>query len=64
MEKDEDKFSDLNKKEKSLIIGSITFLIIISFIFIFFAYVGVFRLIGVEYTSRTALLLFFYYFLF
>ncbi|MDM5187677.1 YrvL family regulatory protein [Bacillus sp. DX4.1] len=59
MDKDEEKFSDLSGKEKTIVISSITLLIIIAFAIIFFASVGVFRLVGIEYTSRTALLLFF-----
>ncbi|PDY48307.1 YrvL family regulatory protein [Bacillus pseudomycoides] len=59
MNPDEEKFSDLSGKDKAIVISSITLLIIIAFALIFFMYVGVFRLIGVEYTSRTALLLFF-----
>ncbi|PEY35151.1 hypothetical protein CN354_15820 [Bacillus cereus] len=59
MNPDEEKFSDLSGKDKTIVISSITLLIIIAFSLIFFMYVGVFRLIGVEYTSRTALLLFF-----
>ncbi|AIK38868.1 regulatory YrvL family protein [Bacillus pseudomycoides] len=59
MNPDEEKFSDLSGKDKTIVISSITLLIIIAFALIFFMYVGVFRLIGVEYTSRTALLLFF-----
>ncbi|PDZ12826.1 hypothetical protein CON70_04430 [Bacillus pseudomycoides] len=59
MNPDEEKFSDLSGKDKTIVISSITLLIIIAFALIFFMYVGVFRLIGVEYTSRSALLLFF-----
>ncbi|PED08888.1 YrvL family regulatory protein [Bacillus pseudomycoides] len=59
MNPDEEKFSDLSGKDKAIVISSITLLIIIAFALIFFMYVGVFRLIGVEYTSRIALLLFF-----
>ncbi|CAI8967099.1 hypothetical protein EMIT079MI2_60071 [Bacillus sp. IT-79MI2] len=59
MNPDEERFSDLSGKDKAIVISSITLLIIIAFALIFFMYVGVFRLIGVEYTSRTALLLFF-----
>ncbi|PED73805.1 hypothetical protein CN680_02780 [Bacillus pseudomycoides] len=59
MNPDEEKFSDLSGKDKAIVISSITLLIIIAFALIFFMYVGVFRLIGVEYTSQIALLLFF-----
>ncbi|MBY0595582.1 YrvL family regulatory protein [Bacillus bingmayongensis] len=59
MNSDEEKFSDLSGKDKTIVISSITLLIIFAIALIFFMYVGVFRLIGVEYTSRTALLLFF-----
>lgn len=59
MNPDEEKFSDLSGKDKTIVISSITLLILIVVAFIFFVYVGIFRLIGVEYTSRTALLLFF-----
>ncbi|WP_459500993.1 YrvL family regulatory protein [Bacillus sp. C1] len=59
MNLNEEKFSDLSKKDKTIAISSITLLIIIAITFIFFVSVGVFRLIGVEYTSRTALFLFF-----
>ncbi|MED2041173.1 YrvL family regulatory protein [Bacillus wiedmannii] len=56
---EEEKFSNLNLKDKTLIIGfGILFLIII-FAFIFFVYVGIFHITGIEYRSRTALLLFF-----
>ncbi|HEK9100345.1 TPA: hypothetical protein SUB30_001641 [Bacillus pseudomycoides] len=59
MNPDEEKFSDLSGKDKTIVISSITLLILIVFAFIFFVYIGIFRIIGVEYTSRTALLLFF-----
>lgn len=49
----------LNLKEKILAFSVICLLILLPFTFIFFVYVGVFRLTRVEYTSRTALLLFF-----
>ncbi|MEN1935527.1 YrvL family regulatory protein [Paenibacillus sp. 102] len=60
MNPDEEKFSDLSGKDKTIVISSITLLIIFVFAFIFFVYIGIFRIIGVEYTSRTALLLFFF----
>ena len=63
MNSDEEKFSDLSKKDKTIVISSITLFILIVFAFIFFVYIGIFRVIGVEYTSRTALLLFFFLFL-
>lgn len=59
MKEQEEQFSNLNLKEKILVISAIGLLILLPFILIFFVYVGVFRLTGVEYTSRTALLLFF-----
>ncbi|HDX9577854.1 TPA: hypothetical protein ROX88_001359 [Bacillus pseudomycoides] len=49
----------LNLKEKILAFSVISLLILLPIAFIFFVYVGVFHLTGVEYTSRTALLLFF-----
>ncbi|WP_020061855.1 regulatory YrvL family protein [Bacillus sp. 123MFChir2] len=59
MKEQDEAFSDLNRKEKTLVISSISLLIFLALAFIFFVYVGVFHLTGVEYTSRTALLLFF-----
>ncbi|MCC2341376.1 regulatory YrvL family protein [Bacillus tropicus] len=56
---EEDKFSNLNLKDKTLIIGFIILFLIIVFAFIFFVYVGIFHITGIEYSSRTALLLFF-----
>ncbi|MCU4923567.1 regulatory YrvL family protein [Bacillus cereus] len=56
---EEDKFSNLNLKDKTLIIGFVILFLIIVFAFIFFVYVGIFHITGVEYSSRTALLLFF-----
>ncbi|WP_026591311.1 YrvL family regulatory protein [Bacillus sp. UNC437CL72CviS29] len=64
MNLDKEKFSDLNSKDKTIAISSITLLIMIVFALIFFIHVGVFRLIGVEYTSRTALFFFFILLLF
>lgn len=64
MNLDKEKFSDLNSKDKTIAISSITLLIMIVFSLIFFIHVGVFRLIGVEYTSRTALFFFFILLLF
>ncbi len=57
---EEDKFSNLNLKDETLIIGFVILILIIVFAFIFFVYVGIFHITGVEYSSRTALLLFFY----
>ncbi|UOB94191.1 hypothetical protein BTI679_15140 [Bacillus wiedmannii] len=59
---EEDKFSNLNLKDKTLIIGFVILFLIIIFAFIFFVYVGIFHITGIEYSSRTALLLFFYLF--
>lgn len=56
---EEDKFSNLNLKGKTLIIGFVILFLIIVFAFIFFVYVGIFHITGIEYSSRTALLLFF-----
>lgn len=56
---EEDKFSNLNLKDKTLIIGFVILFLIITFAFIFFVYVGIFHITGIEYRSRTALLLFF-----
>lgn len=56
---EEDKFSNLNLKDKTLIIGFVILFLIIVFAFIFFVYVGIFHMTGIEYSSRTALLLFF-----
>lgn len=57
MDADEKNFS--RRTTKTIVISSIILLITIVCAFIFFVYVGVFHLIGIEYTSRTALLLFF-----
>lgn len=56
---EEDKFSNLSLKDKTIIIGFV--ILIIFFAFIFFVYVGIFQITGIEYSSRTALLLFFTY---
>ncbi|KAA0766941.1 YrvL family regulatory protein [Bacillus sp. SH5-2] len=56
---EEDKFSNLNLKDKTLIIGFVILFLIIFFAFIFFVYVGIFQITGIEYSSKTALLLFF-----
>ena len=56
---EEDKFSNFNLKDKTLIIGFVILFLIVIFAFIFFIYVGIFHITGVEYRSRTALLLFF-----
>lgn len=58
MDADEKFFS--RRTTKTIVISSIILLITIVCAFIFFVYVGVFHLIGIEYTSRTALLLFFF----
>ncbi|GLV64107.1 hypothetical protein Bmyc01_27770 [Bacillus mycoides] len=55
----EDKFSNLSLKDKTIIIGVVILILIIFFAFIFFVYVGIFQITGIEYSSRTALLLFF-----
>ncbi|SCC08332.1 Uncharacterized protein BW664_01436 [Bacillus mycoides] len=52
---EEDKFSNLSLKDKTIIIGFVILILII-----FFVYVGIFQITGIEYSSRTALLLFFY----
>ncbi len=57
---EEEKFSNLNLKDKTLIISFVILFLIIIFAFIFFVYVGIFHMTGIEYRSRTALLLFFY----
>ncbi|KPU51215.1 YrvL family regulatory protein [Bacillus wiedmannii] len=56
---EEEKFFNLNLKDKTLIIGFVILFLIIIFAFIFFVYVGIFHITGIEYRSRTALLLFF-----
>ncbi|MGE6537193.1 YrvL family regulatory protein [Bacillus luti] len=56
---EEDKFSNLNLKDKTLIIGFVILFLIIFFAFIFFVYVGIFQITGIEYPSKIALLLFF-----
>ncbi len=56
----EDKFSNLSLKDKTIIIGVVILILIIFFAFIFFVYVGIFQITGIEYSSRTALLLFFH----
>ncbi len=56
---EEDKFSNLNLKDKTIIISVVILILIIFFAFIFFVYVGIFQITGIEYSSRTALLLFF-----
>ncbi|ALC53953.1 hypothetical protein CN899_21505 [Bacillus thuringiensis] len=54
---EEEKFSNLSLKDKTISI--IALFLIIIFAFIFFVYVGIFQITGIEYSSRTALLLFF-----
>ncbi|MED3322799.1 YrvL family regulatory protein [Bacillus thuringiensis] len=56
---EEEKFSNLSLKDKPIIISIIALFLIIIFAFIFFVYVGIFQITGIEYSSRTALLLFF-----
>lgn len=56
---EEEKFSNLSLKDKTIIISIIALFLIIIFAFIFFIYVGIFQITGIEYSSRTALLLFF-----
>ncbi|QHQ82251.1 hypothetical protein GPJ55_24265 [Bacillus subtilis] len=56
---EEEKFSDLSLKDKTIIISIIALFLIIIFAFIFFVYVGIFQITGIEYSSRIALLLFF-----
>ncbi|TXR92281.1 hypothetical protein DN390_26760 [Bacillus sp. SH7-1] len=56
---EEDKFSNLNLKDKTIVISVVILILIIFFAFIFFVYVGIFQITGIEYSSRTALLLFF-----
>ncbi len=58
--REEEKFSNLSLKDKTIIISIIALFLIIVFAFIFFVYVGIFQITGIEYNSRTALLLFFY----
>ena len=56
---EEEKFSNLSLKDKTIIISIIALFLIIVFTFIFFVYVGIFQITGIEYSSRIALLLFF-----
>ncbi|MGQ7057695.1 YrvL family regulatory protein [Bacillus cereus group sp. BceL175] len=56
---EEEKFSNLSLKDKTFIISIIALFLIIIFAFIFFVYVGIFQITGIEYSSRIALLLFF-----
>ena len=56
---EEDRFSNLSLKDKTIIISIIALFLIIVFTFIFFVYVGIFQITGIAYSSRTALLLFF-----
>lgn len=58
--REEEKFPNLSLKDKTIIISIIALFLIIVFAFIFFVYVGIFQITGIEYNSRTALLLFFY----
>ncbi len=57
---EEEKFSNLSLKDKTIIISIIALFLIIIFAFIFFVYVGIFQITGIEYSSRIALLLFFF----
>ncbi|PFJ40390.1 YrvL family regulatory protein [Bacillus thuringiensis] len=57
--REEEKFSNLSLKDKTIIISTIALFLIIVFAFIFFVYVGIFQITGIEYSSRNALLLFF-----
>lgn len=57
---EEEKFSNFSLKDKTIITSIIALFLIIVFAFIFFVYVGIFQITGIEYSSRTALLLFFY----
>ncbi|BAR85489.1 MULTISPECIES: YrvL family regulatory protein [Bacillus] len=56
---EEEKFSNLSLKDKTIIISIIALFLIIIFAFIFFVYVGIFQITGIEYSSRIVLLLFF-----
>lgn len=56
---EEEKFSNLSLKDKTIIISIIALFLIIIFVFIFFVYVGIFQITGIEYSSRIVLLLFF-----
>ncbi|ATI58719.1 MULTISPECIES: YrvL family regulatory protein [Bacillus] len=56
---EEERFSNLSLKDKTIIISIIALFLIIIFAFIFFVYVGIFQITGIEYSSRIALLLFF-----
>ncbi|OFC78098.1 hypothetical protein BTGOE1_20950 [Bacillus thuringiensis] len=57
---EEERLSNLILKDKTIIISIIALLLIIVFAFIFFVYVGIFQITGIAYSSRTALLHFFY----
>ncbi len=59
---EEEKFSNLSLKDKTIIISIIALFLIIIFAFIFFVYVGIFQITGIEYSSRIALLLFFFFY--
>ncbi|MED0970347.1 regulatory YrvL family protein [Bacillus paramycoides] len=60
---EEEKFSNFSLKDKTIIISIIALFLIIFLAFIFFVYVGIFQITGIEYSSRTALLLFFLFIL-
>ncbi|WP_163580553.1 YrvL family regulatory protein [Gracilibacillus saliphilus] len=57
-----DSFHDMNKKEKLITVVAITLLIIVAVGFVlgifFFGFVGVFELLGVQYTSVWSLIVF------
>ncbi|OQD30227.1 hypothetical protein B1K97_03931 [Bacillus toyonensis] len=60
---EEDKVSNLSLKDRTIVISFVVFILItfftFTFTFIFFVYVGIFQITGIEYSSRTAILLFF-----
>ncbi|KMN46498.1 regulatory YrvL family protein [Bacillus paramycoides] len=60
---EEEKFSNFSLKDKTIIISIIALFLMIFLAFIFFVYVGIFQITGIEYSSRTALLLFFLFIL-
>ncbi|MRR40968.1 hypothetical protein EKU32_07330, partial [Bacillus anthracis] len=47
---EEDKFSNLNLKDKTLIIGFVILFLIIVCAFIFFVYVGILHITGIGYS--------------
>ncbi|MED1116254.1 regulatory YrvL family protein [Bacillus paramycoides] len=60
---EEEKSSNFSLKDKTIIISIIALFLMIFLAFIFFVYVGIFQITGIEYSSRTALLLFFLFIL-